>query len=642
MKKNNRFTGSGLVYAPILVLMVLLLCSGFCASASAADDTVTVPAGAAIVIPADATALERTAADRLCLKLNELFSLSTEVTTAPDGRFEISVGRTDRVSDDMTAAPDGSYVIRAYPGGIALCGAGGRGNISAVYRFLEEYGGCMLLSPLTSVKTDETCVRFPADAYISYEPAFEFTQTDWNTPQKQEYSLFYGLTGGPNGRVPDEYGGYVEYIPRYSHTLATMFCSRDKYFKDHPEYFCLRNGKRNSDQLCLTNENVYQIVKSEVFAYLEEMHNPNVPLQVICLTQDDNRSFCQCNACKAVDDENGSHSGTMISFVNRIARDVAAAGYDNVAVDTFAYQYTQTPPSKVRPEPNVIVRLCSIDCCFSHPLNDPNCEVNRTFFSDLENWSAICNRLYIWNYGTNYNNTAGPFPNFGVLQTNVQCFLEHRVKGLFEAGNYYMDLCDTEFGELRSYLAAKLMQYPWCDYSALMNTFLQAYYGDAWREIRSYIDKTTENGAKSHLTIIEPMQTTFDFTATEIEQINEMWRRAEALSTGEQHAHVIRSELSWRYWKACVGASEFAGNSESANAARRQLMEDLAAHGTIWVHASDTDGLDDGFMYKPSAGTEDPEQPTSNCVCGEYHTGAFAWLIKLFHRIAYFFKNLFS
>lgn len=71
-------------------------------------------------------------------------------------------------------------------------------------------------------------------------------------------------------------------------------------------------------------------------------------------------------------------------------------------------------------------------------------------------------------------------------------------------------------------------------------------------------------------------------------------------------------------------------------------MEDLAAHGTIWVHASDTDGLDDGFMYKPSAGTEDPERPASNCVCGEYHTGAFAWLIKLFHRIAYFFKNLFN
>ncbi len=31
----------------------------------------------------------------------------------------------------------------------------------------------------------------------------------------------------------------------------------------------------------------------------------------------------------------------------------------------------------------------------------------------------------------------------------------------------------------------------------------------------------------------------------------------------------------------------------------------------------------------------------SNCVCGKYHTGPFAGLIKFFHHIAYFFKNLF-
>ena len=32
----------------------------------------------------------------------------------------------------------------------------------------------------------------------------------------------------------------------------------------------------------------------------------------------------------------------------------------------------------------------------------------------------------------------------------------------------------------------------------------------------------------------------------------------------------------------------------------------------------------------------------SNCVCGKYHTGTFAKLIKFFHKIIYFFKNLFS
>lgn len=32
----------------------------------------------------------------------------------------------------------------------------------------------------------------------------------------------------------------------------------------------------------------------------------------------------------------------------------------------------------------------------------------------------------------------------------------------------------------------------------------------------------------------------------------------------------------------------------------------------------------------------------NRCKCGKVHTGSFAWLIKFFHSIQYFFKNLFK
>ena len=35
-------------------------------------------------------------------------------------------------------------------------------------------------------------------------------------------------------------------------------------------------------------------------------------------------------------------------------------------------------------------------------------------------------------------------------------------------------------------------------------------------------------------------------------------------------------------------------------------------------------------------------QPQSNCVCGQYHTGPFASILIFFHKITYFFKNLFK
>ena len=39
---------------------------------------------------------------------------------------------------------------------------------------------------------------------------------------------------------------------------------------------------------------------------------------------------------------------------------------------------------------------------------------------------------------------------------------------------------------------------------------------------------------------------------------------------------------------------------------------------------------------------DEPQTQQSNCVCGQHHTGPFAGIIIFFHRIAYFFKNLFS
>ena len=54
-----------------------------------------------------------------------------------------------------------------------------------------------------------------------------------------------------------------------------------------------------------------------------------------------------------------------------------------------------------------------------------------------------------------------------------------------------------------------------------------------------------------------------------------------------------------------------------------------------------TDANGDGFCDECSADLR-PAEPQSNCVCGQYHTGPFAGLIKFFHSITYFFKNLFK
>ena len=494
--------------------------------------------------------------------------------------------------------PDNGYVIETKENEVSILGSGTRGVIHGVYAFLEKYCDCnWYTSTLYSIPENKKPV-IPAGEKTEYKPFFEYTDTDWKSPRDVEYSLANSLNGNIYRSIPEELGGTVDYISGFAHTLGSQFCSRDTYFESNPEYFALNFGVRQSEQLCLTNEDVYNLVLSEVMALLKEKHNPESSLQIISITQGDSGAdgkMCQCAKCKAIDDENGSHSGTMITFVNRIARAVKEAGYKNVAIDTFAYRYTRKAPSKVVPEDNVIVRLCTIECCFAHPLDDESCSENVALMADLREWSKICKRIYIWDYATNYAHTLGIFPDFGVLQKNVQIFYENNVAGVYGEGNYYMEQCDGEFGELRAYLLSKLMQNPYIDYDAYMNKFLEAYYGKGWQNIRQFIDMTIEKAVPQddHLKIYDPMEETLDFSKDDINKANELWENAKNEADNEtQLANIKRSEISWRYWK---GFNAY--DKEETD----RLIADIKASGITMVREGDTQGPDSLSFFNGKA-----------------------------------------
>ena len=485
--------------------------------------------------------------------------------------------------------PDNGYVIETKENEVSILGSGTRGVIHGVYAFLEKYCDCdWYTSTLYSIPANKN-LTIPAGHKTEYKPYFEYTDTDWLSPRDIEYSLANGLNGNPYRTIPEELGGTVEYISGFAHTLGAQFCSRDTYFESNPEYFALHNGIRQNEQLCLTNEDVYNLILGEVMALLEEKHNPDSSLQIISLTQGDSgpdAKMCQCKNCKAIDDENGSHSGTMITFVNRIAKAVKDAGYDNVAIDTFAYRYTRKAPTKVVPAENVIVRLCTIECCFAHSLDDTTCSANKDLMADLTEWGKICERIYVWDYTTNYAHTLGIFPDFGVLQENMKVFHENNVVGVYEEGNYYMNECDGEFGELRAYLLSKLMQNPDINYNNCMDEFLAAYYGKGWQNIRQFIDMITEKAVPkgAHLKIYHSMGETLGFNKNDIEKADELWENAKNEAETDEHLNNIkRSEISWRYWKA------FNNYDKAEN---EKLIADMMAKGITKVREGDSLGPD--------------------------------------------------
>lgn len=516
-----------------------------------------------IVVSAEASETDAYAAQRLKYYLDKITGKSIEIVTdgADAVQYEICVGATDRAEKDFSDSADGSYVITSTADRIVICGAGNKGTINGVYAFLEKYCGCHWFEAQVIVVPENATLTVPADINIEYTPFFEYTETDTASSLDTEFSLANGLTGGVYRDFTSQQGAGVEYLGRFCHTFTTFFCKSETYFEEHPEYFALRNGIRNPNQLCLTNEKVMEIVTAEVLALLETEHNPDADIQIVSLTQHDNKDYCTCANCRAVDNENGSQSGTMIAFVNEIAKRVKAYGYDNVVFDTFAYQYTRKAPTKVVPRDDVIVRLCSIECCFGHTLDDPNCEQNADFMNDLREWGEICNRIYIWDYVHNYAQSLCIFPNFGVLQRNVQIFYENNARGLYEEGNYYIGNSDAEFAEMRTYLLSKLMQNPYLDYEAEMNAYLDGVYGPGGCYIKEFIDIITAHAVtdRGHLSIYQGSQNTlYNMTDADVERCNELWEEAKAAAENdEQLAQIRRSELSWRYWKSANRRGEF-------------------------------------------------------------------------------------
>jgi hypothetical protein len=176
----------------------------------------------------------------------------------------------------------------------------------------------------------------------------------------------------------------------------------------------------------------------------------------------------------------------------------------------------------------VIVRLCSIECCFSHPLATCDCAANRAFCADLRGWSKVSQRLWVWDYVTDFSNYLLPFPNQRVRRANIRLFIDNHVKGIFEQDTY--DTPASEMASLGGYLTAKFLWNPDYDQDQAINEFLEGYYGKAAPPIRRYLDLLHDYAEKKniHVEIWAPPQSPH-LTESLLAEADKLWERAETL-----------------------------------------------------------------------------------------------------------------
>ncbi|HEY3241791.1 MAG TPA: DUF4838 domain-containing protein [Phycisphaerae bacterium] len=435
---------------------------------------------AVIVVAKDAPEPERHAAAELAEFLHQVTGGTFDVTdNAERGRTRLLVGAEAAKLADPKFSIDGlgaeGFVIRTTDDELVLAGGRPRGTLYAVYTFLEDVVGCRWWTSRASAIPSRPRLTIEK-LDMRYVPRLEYREPFWFDAFDGDWAV-RNKCNGQTERLDARRGGKHSY-DGFVHTFYSLI-PPEKYFAEHPEWFSEIDGKRTHEnaQLCLTNEEMrHELVKN-----LAERLRANPAATIASVSQNDCFGNCQCSRCAAVDREEGGPAGSLLRFVNAVAADIES-DFPSVAIDTLAYQYTRKPPAHVRPRPNVIVRLCSIECSFSRPLSD---ERNRAFGDDLAGWSKICDRLYIWDYVTNFRHYVLPHPNLRVLGPNIRFFVEHGVKGVFEEGAYESN--GAEMAELRAWMLAKLLWDPARDPQKLIDEFLDGYYGPAAAGIRAYL-----------------------------------------------------------------------------------------------------------------------------------------------------------
>lgn len=424
--------------------------------------------------------------------------------------------------------------------GSTLLVAGGkpRGTLYAVYRLLQVKCGVRWWTPWATTIPKNPHLRLATSRW-SEAPAFEYRDPYWFHSFDRDWAL-RNFDNGSNTRVPDDLGGKIEY-QGFVHTYYPLV-PPEKLFATHPEWYSLIDGKRTHDnaQLCTTNPELRDYVVEQVRAQLRA--NPKA--RIVSVSQNDCFRPCQCAVCRALVAKEGSESALVLDLANFVAGKIEKE-FPKVAVDTLAYQWSRHPPKDMKPRKNVIVRLCSIECNFAFPLDAPQ---NAGFGNDIRGWSKLTNRLYVWDYCTNFAHYMAPHPDYLTLGPTLRFFSQNGVKGVFEEGDYGSN--GGDMAELKAWLIAQMLWDPKQDPNRLIGEFLRGYYGDAAApSIRAYLDLMAKEAQGWNLTFASSIDASF-LRFDVMKQAQLLWDKAQT-DAGSFGWRVRASALSPEYvWLA--------------------------------------------------------------------------------------------
>ena len=436
---------------------------------------------APILIRSDAPPREKQAAEALARYLSQISETEFKVIAAEQEIPEraILVGEVDAQPPDGVS--DEGFVIRADGGRLRICGGTPHATTFAVFSLLEEQLGCRWWSwNEEDVPTAET-IEVPAQN-THIEPAFRRHNVYNREAQNQRNDFSYKLR---TISLTNFTGG---------HNLCPLL---KPYAEKNPEYLPMdKEGARKFNNLHMnyTADGIDAALADALKQQVDKRKGDVRNLIYFAGMGDWYGGMDMSPESKRIYDEETwtdpdgrkkpGYSATLLRMINRTA-EILEKENPGIQVGTFAYMSLEAPPAETRPRDNVVIRIPRLRHDTVRSVLES--EKNQSFRRNLDRWLQLApHRVYIWEYGANFQNFLRPFPCLRSIAENIKYYHQVGVAGVSIQGNYVAT--GGDLAVLKNYVWAKLLWDPTREIDEVITEFCTGYYGPAADELLAYVN----------------------------------------------------------------------------------------------------------------------------------------------------------
>ncbi len=395
----------------------------------------------------------------------------------------------------------GDWRILNVPGRAYVFAKSGMGATYAMSDFVERYLGYWFLTPEGDDPYDYNPeLRIPL-ADVTVKPAIYNARIYTANPWYNSFARRRRAPGYPCSEI--ESGERVSHQTRECHS-SFFYLPPEKYFKDHPEWYSMVNGRRQHapvGQICMSNPEARRECLKNLLAFAakDRVENPAEYPCIYDFTQQDNMSYlCQCPECqKAIakytrgkdpkghgENYNGGDAGLQLEFINWIATE-ARKVYPDIKIRTFAYVSTECPPrpGTIVPADNVRIWWCDLYGESEHHRAITDGPFNHKRAEQIEEWMKIAKDVEVWDYMLYGGSYTGDYPEWSpdAIAGDAKFFARNHLSSLFmeceRMGGPAHGLSELPqaFYDLNFYLLSVYYTYPDADLDALVKNYCRVY-----------------------------------------------------------------------------------------------------------------------------------------------------------------------